>query len=180
MTPQATHALLTAAIVIFVVWRLYKRVRRSLGRQRLQRVRPWITVTVFPLLLLLAGLGSLARPLAASSLLGGAAAGIALGVLGLRLTRFEVTPEGLFYTPSAHLGIALSTLLVCRVAYRFATHGLPGTPGAAPATPALTPLTLLLLGTLAGYYCTYAIGLLRWSLRARAATPEGAPSAPGP
>jgi hypothetical protein len=31
----------------------------------------------------------------------------------------------------------------------------------------LTPLTLLLVGTLAGYYWTYAVGLLRWSARSR-------------
>jgi hypothetical protein len=30
-------------------------------------------------------------------------------------------------------------------------------------------LTLLLVGTLAGYYCSYAIGLLRWAARSRRA-----------
>ena len=44
---------------------------------------------------------------------------MALGILGLRLTRFETTGEGMLYTPSAHLGIALSTLLVGRIVYRF-------------------------------------------------------------
>jgi len=29
----------------------------------------------------------------------------------------------------------------------------------------LTPLTLALIGTLAGYYCAYAVGLLRWASR---------------
>ncbi len=167
MTPQATHALVTAAIIALIAWRLYSRIRRTIGRQRFSRVRPWITMVIFPVLLALLAFASRAQPLVESALVAGAAAGIALGILGLRLTRFEVTPEGMFYTPSAHLGVALSTLLVCRIAYRFVTGGLPGfaASGAPPAPPALTPLTLLLIGTLAGYYCTYAIGLLRWSAR---------------
>jgi hypothetical protein len=166
MTPQATHAIVTAAIILLIAWRLYSRIRRTIGRQRLSRKRPWITLVVFPLLLALLALGARNRPLVEVCLAAGAVAGIALGSLGLRLTRFEVTGEGTFYTPSAHLGVALSLLLVCRIAYRFVIGGIPGAgSGAPPAPQALTPLTLLLVGTLAGYYCTYAIGLLRWSAR---------------
>lgn len=167
MTPQATHMLVMAAVGVLIVWRLYSRIRRTIGRQQLHRVRPWLTVGLFPVLLVLLGLATATRPLVEASLWGGVAAGIALGILGLRLTRFESTAQGLFYTPSAHLGIALSTLLVCRIAYRYVFNGLPGANGPVPPTQALTPLTLLLIGTLAGYYCTYAIGLLRWGARAR-------------
>lgn len=168
LTPQATHALATTAFIAFIAWRLYARMRRIIGRQKLHPVRPWITVSLFPLLLILLGIATPSRPLVETSLLCGIAVGIGLGILGLRLTRFEVSAEGLFYTPSAHLGIALSTLLVCRIAYRFIVTGFPGAQGsAAPPAAPLTPLTLLLIGTLAGYYCMYAIGLLRWSARAR-------------
>ena len=169
VTPTTQHALVTVAIIALIAWRLYARVRRSIGRQRLSAVRPWITLTVFPLILLLLAFSLRARPLAEMSLAAGLAAGVALGLLGLRLTRFEASAQGLFYTPSAHLGIALSLLLVCRIAYRFAVYGLPGSAGGPPPATALTPLTLLILGTLAGYYCTYAIGLLRWSFRTRGA-----------
>jgi hypothetical protein len=162
MTPQALHALTTAAIVVLIVWRLYGRIRRVIGRQRLHPRRPWITLTILPLLLILLSVLSGSRPLMELPLWGGVLLGLALGVIGLRLTRFEVTSAGLFYTPSAHLGIALSTLLACRIAYRFVTGGFPGAGAATSAPPALTSLTLLLLGTLAGYYCTYALGLLRW------------------
>ena len=162
MTPQALHAFATAAIVVLIVWRLYSRVRRAIGRQRLHPRRPWITLTILPLLLLLLSVLGGAHPLLELPLWGGVLLGVALGVIGLRLTRFEVTGAGLFYTPSAHLGIALSTLLVCRIAYRFASGGFSGAGAATSTPPALTPLTLLLVGTLAGYYCTYALGLLRW------------------
>ena len=177
MTPQATHALTTAAIIALIAWRLYARIRRNIGRQRLRPARPWITLSIFPLLLALLGFATMMRPLSEGSLWIGVAVGIGLGVLGNRLTRFEVTPEGFFYTPSAHLGIALSTLFVCRIAYRFIVTGVPGMGATPPAGQSLTPLTLLLLGTLAGYYCTYAVGLLRWYGRARQ-EPQAAASPP--
>ncbi len=174
MTPQTTHALTTAAIIALIAWRLYARIRRNIGRQKFRPARPWITLCVFPLLLVLLGFATMTHALSEGSLWAGVAVGVGLGVLGQRLTRFEVTPEGYFYTPSAHLGIALSTLLVCRIAYRFVIIGVPGMGGGPPAGQSLTPLTLLLLGTLAGYYCTYAAGLLRWYGRARA-EPQTAP-----
>lgn len=139
MTPQATHALTTAAIIALIAWRLYARIRRNIGRQRLRPARPWITLSIFPLLLALLGFATMMRPLSEGSLWIGVAVGIGLGVLGNRLTRFEVTPEGFFYTPSAHLGIALSTLFVCRIAYRFIVTGVPGmgaTPPAGQSHPA--------------------------------------------
>jgi hypothetical protein len=178
MTPEATHALTTAAIMALIGWRLYARIRRNIGRQQFRPARPWITLSIFPVLLVLLGFATLTKPLAEGSLWAGVAAGIALGVLGNRLTRFEATAEGFFYTPSAHLGIALSTLFICRIAYRFIVTGVPGVSGAPPSGQSLTPLTLLLLGTLAGYYCTYAVGLLRWYGRVRQAPQAAArPSA---
>lgn len=173
MTPQESHALVTVVVVLLIAWRLHARIRRLIGRQKLSPVRPWINVVVFPVLIALLALGSHRHPLPAGSLAGGTALGIALGVIGLRLTRFEVTAEGLYYTPSAHIGIALSVLLVARILWRFLSVGFPG-PAAGPPPPGstLTPLTLALLGTLAGYYFTYAVGLLRWSVKSRSLSPQ--------
>jgi hypothetical protein len=92
----------------------------------------------------------------------------ALGVLGIRLTKFEQTAEGLFYTPSAHLGIALSALFIGRLAWRFLQlYSLDGqTPPPAGINDIThSPLTLVIFATLAGYYVTYAMGLLRWRRR---------------
>lgn len=176
MSPQVSHALLTAAIVALIAWRLYARVRRHLGRQRFSARRPWFNAVFFPLGVLALVFAARLQPLAEEALLAGVFIGAALGVLGLRLTRFEATPEGLFYTPSAHLGIALSTLLVCRIAYRFVVSGAPGMGAGSSPPPPLTPLTLLLVGTLGGYYSAYALGLLRWSARTRSLpAPEVSP-----
>ena len=158
-----THLLTVVLVVALVAWRVYSRIRRVIGRQRLSAVRPWITVVVFPLIAALVLLTSFVHPMTGVALIAGAAVGTVLGILGRRLTKFEVTPAGLFYTPNAHLGIALSLLLVLRLGYRAVTLQMNGQ-NFDPQSMQLgsSPLTMAIFGTLAGYYVTYAIGLLRW------------------
>jgi hypothetical protein len=164
----------TIALVILVpliVWRLYSRFRRLVGRQRLSRIRPWITLTVFPLLLLMLAWVTRFDAVREGWLAAGLAVGAGLALFAYRLTRFEETPEGLFYTPNAPLGIALSLLIVGRVGYRMYDVWSTGPTLARDNTAFLrSPLTLALFGLLAGYYVTYAAGLVRWRrkvLRAR-------------
>ena len=160
-------------------WRLYRRVRSSIGRQPLSKVRPWITLSVFPLLFVLIGISVLAHPMTLLGLAGGACIGAALGIYGLSKTRFENTAQGMFYTPNAHLGIALSVVFAARVVYRmFELYSLD--PNRQPGAPdfARSPLTLAIFGLLAGYYVAYAIGLVRWRLKAEKAEPVVAPPAP--
>jgi hypothetical protein len=161
--PFDSSVIAPVAIGALIVWRLYARMRRMVGRQRLTTVRPWLTVFIFPLVLLLILVGSAFSPVNAGALVLGAAIGIGLGLYGTRLTKFEATPAGLFYTPNAHLGIALSLLLIVRLGYRFMRlHMTGGTFDPSSMQMGNSPLTLALFGTLAGYYVTYAIGLLRW------------------
>lgn len=157
--------LVTVLILALVAWRLYARSRRLIGRQRLSKWRPWVTVTLLPLILVFLSVLSRHQPPALWALGGGAIAGIGLGILGLRLTKFETTPTGPSYTPSAHLGIALSTILTLRIVYRFMQASPAVSTGAPPVTYSSSPLTLLIFGALALYYVTYAIGLIRWSRR---------------
>ena len=133
--------------------------RRMVGRQKFSRLRALGTLTIFPVLIALLASAAHAHAEALLGLAGGLAVGSVLGMYGLRLTRFEATEEGGFYTPSAHLGIALSLLLVGRLLYRLVEiyRGAP-----AATSLALSPLTLLVIGLLAGYYVAYAVGLLRW------------------
>jgi len=163
MPPIDTHLLTVVLVVALVAWRVYARIRRVIGRQRLTTVRPWITVIVFPLIAALLLATSFVHPMTGAVLVAGAAVGIALGLLGTRLTKFEATPAGLFYTPNAHLGIALSMLFVLRLGYRFIVLQMNGR-GVDPQALQMgaSPLTMAIFGTLAGYYVTYAIGLLRW------------------
>jgi hypothetical protein len=173
MQPPGHPSLLVSLLIgAFVIWRFYSRIRRMVVRQKFSRVRPWITVSIFPLLLVLFAATSLAHPEGLATLLGGTAAGVGLGVYGLRLTRFENTPDGLYYTPNAHLGIALSVLLIGRLGYRAMQMSAAGgagwqQSGAFGPGSAGSPVTLLIFGALAGYYVTYAAGLIRWDRSAR-------------
>src|SRR5882672_8531654 len=115
-----TPTIVLLALAPLVLWRIYARVRRMVGRQRLSRVRPWVPVCLFPILVVLLALASLQHPPAFASLAGGLVIGSLLAVYGLRLTRFERTAQGLFYTPNAYLGSALAifgTLAGYYVAY---------------------------------------------------------------
>jgi len=172
------------AIAVLILWRMYARVRRVIGRQKLSAIRPWLTVTLFPLLFALIALGATAsnQGLAIVALLVGASLGLALGVIGHNLTTFEVTPEGLFYTPNAHLGIALSLLLAGRIVWRYLqVSWVIDTSSTVPGSGFVSsPLTLLIFGTLAGYYVTYAVGLLTWRRQVRANGAAEAISLPGP
>ncbi len=153
----------TLGIAAFVAWRMVSRVRRMIGRQRLSSVRPWLSAVLFPLLAVLLFFTVVGSPWAMTALLGGCGLGVALGFYGLRLTRFEATADGLFYTPNPYLGVALSLLLIVRLAWRFLQLHAIGTPiGVPPLDFGRSPLTLSIFGMLAGYYASYAAGLLRW------------------
>jgi len=161
--PLNPSSLIPIGVGALVLFRTYSRVRRMVGRQQLSKVRPWITVTLFPILAVLLATASIARLPSLLGLAAGIAVGVGLGIYGLRVTRFENTPQGFFYTPSAHVGIALSLLFIGRILYRvLSVYWTSAPPAGPPANYATTPLTLLIFGTLAGYYVTYAIGLLRW------------------
>jgi hypothetical protein len=158
--------LVPAGVVVLIGWRVYSRLKRMVGRQRLSRVRPWLTVGLLPLLVALLLLRSLTHPSAALALAAGLAAGVALARYGWARTRLENTPLGLFYTPNAHVGIALSLLLVARLLYRAGQLYFFSVETQASSIAFLqSPVTLLIFGTLAGYYVAYAVCLLRWRRR---------------
>lgn len=167
MQAPGASSFFTVGILILIAWRMYARVRRMVGRQRLSRARPWITLTVFSLISVLLAAATLVHPERLVWLVAGLACGGALSVYGLKMTKFEPTPQGLFYTPNAHLGIALSMLFVGRIAYRLVeVYALGTAPQLGRVDFARSPLTLAVFGLLAGYYVAYAVGLLRWRFAA--------------
>ena len=162
-TPDQTTAVVFVGVLALLSWRMYSRIRRMVGRQRFYPRRPWVTVTVFPILLAAIAIDTFAHAAGGFALLAGIGVGTALGLYGLQLTRFEDASDGPHYTPNAHIGIALSVVLVARILYRLAPPLLAGGGLTPPDQVARSPLTLAIIGMLAGYYVTYAIGLLRWS-----------------
>src|SRR5207237_4364788 len=149
--PTPSPATLTViALVPLIGWTVYRRVKRMVGRQRLSRVRPWIALVLFPpTLALLAGTAFVPphpQPyklvwLAAALLLGAV-----VGVHALRRTRFEANDDGLFYTPDARLGLAISALVVARVVYCIGELLIVGPPPPQDTSFALSPFTLVPVG----------------------------------
>jgi len=150
-------------IVPLVIWRLHSRIRRSIGRQPMSKVRPWITLAIFPTLVVFLGITAFPHRELLWAMHGGLAGGVLLGIYGLGKTQFENTPQGMFYTPNAHVGIALSAVFAARIVYRlFQFQSMDA--AQANAEFAKSPLTLAVFGLLAGYYIAYAIGLVRWQM----------------
>jgi hypothetical protein len=156
------------ALIPLMLWRMVSRVRRLVGRQRSTLRRHWIAAVLFPLLIAMLAFGAAATPMGIPGLAAGLVGGVSLALAGLRLTQFEVTQEGYFYTPNTHIGIALSLLFIGRVIYRLVqVYGAFGMHAHSMAQDFLrSPLTLGIFGTLAGYYTAYAIGMLLWRRRA--------------
>jgi hypothetical protein len=168
---------LFAALVVFAI---YRRFRRSFGRQPLRptrmRVR-MVLLTVLVCLMLPAALRS-TQFLAAEIV--GAALGICLAVWGAQRTRFLTHGGQLYYVPHTYTGIVVSLLFLGRLVYRIVQiyGGAHASPAAgavaanafasadraqafAPASMLKSPLTVGIFFLLAGYYLCY-YGWVMW------------------
>jgi len=138
---------------------------RRFARGWLLKLNAWLLVVSVLLFLAGAWIGghwiAQALPFAACGLLAGAV----LGILGIWITRFEHHADGAYYTPNRWLVLALTLLLVARIALGVwqAWHRAPD--------DAASPLSAFLAdhanvfaigGVLFGYYFAYA-----WALLAR-------------
>jgi len=172
---------LLVALIVFVV---YRRLRRSFGRQKLRPARMALRIA------LLAILGAVIAPMAlrSAAFAGAALAGLATGVLlawwGASRTSFDRAGTERFYVPHTYTGIAVSLLFIGRVVYRLLeayqithvqiSHGAQVNPATAPGLGAASygasgygaagyvssPSTLGLAFVLVGYYVCY----LSWVL----------------
>jgi len=151
-----------------LVWRIYSRIKARMTRQRSIVSRHYTGILVFGAMIVVPAAQLLGAPYNLAALLVGAAGGIGYGVWGMKLTRFEDTPEGYWFTPNARLGLVMAMILVARILYIgievYANQG-KGVP-IQPITE--SPLTLLCIGLTAGYFGCYSAGLLRWRRRMRA------------
>lgn len=150
-----------ALITTFVAWRIYVRVRRSIGRQPLRPKRMVARIAIFGVVTLLLAAASVLYWPSLAGLGVGLLLGVPLAMVALRLTRFETTDEGVFYTPNTYLGLTVTLLLVGRIVYRF-TVIFGGSRLGDPMAPSLmqSPITLVLFGVTAGYYIAYYGGVL--------------------
>jgi hypothetical protein len=155
---------LVAPIVIapLIAWRLYARSRRHFGRQPIQPGRMWTRVGILSAITLLVATGGFVDPRLAAGLGAGLAGGVALALLALKLTRFEIDGRADCYYPNPWIGLALTALFIGRVLYRFLVLwpelSLHSAGSFEPWQH--SPLTLVTLGLMLGYYIAYYGGLL--------------------
>ncbi len=160
-----TMEISTIALLVltpFLVWRVYSRVKRMMMRQRSIMQRHYTGLLAF------AGMALVATSQVVHDLgmLGwlavGTAGGIAYGIWGLKLTRFEALSEGCFYTPNARLGVAMGMQFFAALLY--IGFEIYANQGSGLPTPRATDYIFFLpsLGLAAGYFGTYSAGLLRW------------------
>jgi hypothetical protein len=152
-----------AVLVLFII---YRRFRRSFGRQPLRPRSMVVRMTILSVigvLLLPAALRSSAGALA---IVTGLALGVGLGVWGAQHTRFEWHEGKLHYVPHTYAGMVVTALFLGRLIYRFLVLGHGGyspdamqSSGASPANPLgslyQNPLTLGVFFVLIGYYVYY-------------------------
>ncbi len=158
---------LFAALVMLIV---YRRLRRSFGRQPLRPRRMTLRM------ILLVVLACTFAPLALRSTqyfgaeISGAVLGFALGVWGAQRTRFQMYQDRLHYVPHTYTGIAVTLLVLGRLAFRGIQAYTGPQLGPAPMNPShayppdsmvRSPLTAGIFFILAGYYLCY-YGLVLW------------------
>ncbi|HEY4302063.1 MAG TPA: hypothetical protein VGM73_14405 [Candidatus Didemnitutus sp.] len=153
--------LIPAIIVPIIAWRIYLRLRRNIGRQHFRPQRLAMSITFFSIVSVVIGSSVWSFPNALLALGGGMVAGAALSFVGLRLTRFEQASDGLYYVPNTALGVALTVLLIGRIAYRVVILFYVTPPPGQYVPPVLqSPLTLGVYGLTVGYYIAYQSAVL--------------------
>jgi hypothetical protein len=177
MSPHLLTYAIMLPLLALLVWR---RVRRQFGLQPIRRRRMITRVLLFAVVCALLALSGFHDAQLVAGLLGGMLLGGGLGLVGIRLTRFEIDPKrGDCYVPNPWLGALLTALLLGRLAWRLLVlwpqlqRGLqlPDAPsggfGVTPIGYASSTLTMLVIGLLVGYYIVYFSGLLfhHWRLQ---------------
>jgi hypothetical protein len=177
-------ALLPLVILLVIALIPFSLIQRYRLSTRRQRARGWlINVNLAGLMLsailflIGAGFTSIWVPHALAYSAAGLAAGMGVGIVGLLATRWEVAADGLYYTPSRLLALAIMLIVSARIAYGFwrAAHvwhtAAPANTwlGAAGIADSMAAGAVVL-----GYYLAYWVGVRRRLRRvpAAAATPR--------
>ena len=170
MSPTLASWLPTLIAAPLIAFALYRRFKRSFGRQPVGPKRMIARMVLLALVCVLF-LALAPTPSGFAAAAAGAAVGIGLAFLGLAHTEIESSAEGAFYTPNKWIGIGVMALFIGRLAARmFTVYRAAGAtvPGATPFDGiGRSPLTTAILFVMAAYYIAYYAGVLR---RARASS----------
>jgi hypothetical protein len=176
--PPDYSRILPWVFALLIPLALYRRFRRTFGRQLLVPVRLIGRIGIF---LLVAAALTMGAPDYALQEIGGVAVGAALALWGASRTRFEIENGRRYYIPHTYAGLAVTLLFVGRLIYRLAQSGgdlaAAGytAPSAGPKAAMQSPLTIAIVFVLIGYYVCYYSWVLRKSRHITSADLEVAP-----
>ena len=184
MNPAATQAspngLILAFVAVLVAFRMYRRVRTTMGPQPVSEWRLILRALIFAVLGGYLAFSPAVTTIAREGLGGGVVLGLLLGALGLHHTRFEKRSDKPYYIPNTYIGLGVSLLFIGRIVYRMVLaypqmQQQGGGGGMQPLNMAQqNPLTLGALGLVVGYYLLYNLGVVLLSRRAHAVPPAAA------
>jgi hypothetical protein len=166
---MASHFVFPLIIIALVAFRVWRRIRSQFGLQPINRGQMMGRIVVFAIFGLLIGFYALRvhNTNLLMGLGGGLALGVALGAVGLNLTRFQIDPvKGDCYVPNPYIGALLTILFLGRIVWRLAMVSpqlMDSTGSASPVHgPDIgqSPLTLGIFALIVGYYICYFAGLL--------------------
>lgn len=146
----------------FALWQRYR-----MGRARRRAVRWVVSLNAWSLLvsvllfLASAWLAGYWVDTALTHAVIGLLAGMLVGIAGLALTRFEATPQGVFYTPNRWLVLALTLVVAARIGYGLYRMEQAWVADAHAAWLSQQGSVLAVGGLLLGHYLAYAWGLRR-------------------
>ncbi|MEY2510579.1 MAG: hypothetical protein QOE26_1342 [Verrucomicrobiota bacterium] len=173
LIPIILVLLLMIALVIATPFLLYLRYRTGTMRRRGRKWAANINLASLALsaalLVWVAALTTFWVPHAFSYSLAGLFTGFLLGLLGLALTRWEITPQGLHYTPNRWLVLLLTLAVVTRLLYGLwrIWHAWHTTARDASWLASAGIAGSMAVGAVVvGYYFVYFAGV-RWKLRAQ-------------
>lgn len=162
--PHDVSQFSSVLVVVLVVFVVYRRFRRTFGRQVFSPTRFWIRIGIFSVIGAWLAFLSLHSMQLVGGVVLGLVAGAALAVWAASQTRFERDGAKRYFVPHTYSGLIVSALFLGRLAYRLALAG-PSTAGNGTnpwASYLSSPLTLGLFFVLAGYYvCYYSLLLYR-------------------
>ena len=164
--PPDYSRILPWVFALLIPLALYRRFRRTFGRQPLVPARMMVRIAIF---LLLAVALTLSPRRFLLQELGGVIVGAALALWGASRTRFETENGRRYYIPHTYTGIAVTLLFVGRLIYRFTQSSALGTAGdtattGGPKAAMQSPLTIGIFFVLIGYYVCYYSWVL-WKSR---------------
>lgn len=169
---------LVLAVVVLLLLSPFLRYRAATARRR---ARGWVAVVNFlgllvstALFLTGAALANIWIPHTFGYSLVGLLAGIALGVVGVRLARWEPASRALHYTPNRWLVLAVTSIVTLRLLYGLwrAWHAWHSAPGEASWLAAFGVAGSMAAGAvILGYYLAFWIGVrLRFGRHRRASS----------